>query len=51
MSKRVYLSKNPYQTIQEEKTPVSIRIQASHATVKALGYPSKPGQIVADHVL
>jgi transposase len=36
MSKRVYLSKNPYQTIQEEKTPVSIRIQASHATVKAL---------------
>src|SRR5215831_15138684 len=36
MSKRVYLSKNPYQPIQEEKTPVSIRIQASHATVKAL---------------
>jgi len=36
MSKRVYLSKNPYQTIQEEKTPVSIRIPASHATVKAL---------------
>ena len=36
MSKRVYLSKNPYQTTQEEHTPVSIRIQASHATVKAL---------------
>src|SRR5215510_2158239 len=36
MSKRVYLSKNPYQTTQEEHTPVSIRIQASNATVKAL---------------
>jgi hypothetical protein len=36
MSKRVYLSKNPYQTPQEEHTPVSIRIQASNATVKAL---------------
>src|SRR2546428_10398253 len=36
MSKRVYLSKNPYQTTQEENTPVSIRIQASNATVKAL---------------
>jgi transposase len=36
MSKRVYLSKNPYPTTQEEHTPVSIRIQASHATVKAL---------------
>src|SRR5437870_12398845 len=36
MSKRVYLSKNPYQTIQEENTPVSLRIQASNATVKAL---------------
>ncbi len=36
MSKRVYLSKNPYQTTQEENTPVSLRIQASHATVKAL---------------
>jgi transposase len=36
MNKRVYLSKNPYQTTQEEHTPVSIRIQASNATVKAL---------------
>jgi transposase len=32
----VYLSKNPCQTTQEENTPVCIRIQASHATVKAL---------------
>jgi hypothetical protein len=32
----VYLSKNPYQTTQEENTPVSIRLQASSATVKAL---------------
>jgi transposase len=36
MSKRVYLPKNPCQTTQEENTPVSIRIQASNATVKAL---------------
>jgi transposase len=36
MSKRVYFSKNPYQTTQEEHTLVSIRIQASNATVKAL---------------
>jgi transposase len=36
MSKWVYLPKNPCQTTQEEKTPVSIRIQASNATVKAL---------------
>jgi transposase len=36
MSKRVYLPKNPCQTTQEEHTPVSIRIQASNATVKAL---------------
>ena len=36
MSTRVYLSKNPYQTTQEEHTPVSIRIQVSNATVKAL---------------
>jgi len=36
MNKRVYLSKNPCQTTQEEHTPVSIRIQVSHATVKAL---------------
>jgi transposase len=36
MSTRVYLSKHPCQTTQEENTPVCIRIQASHATVKAL---------------
>jgi transposase len=36
MSKRVYLSKNPCQTTQEEHTPVSLRIQVSNATVKAL---------------
>jgi transposase len=36
MSTRVYLSQNPYQTTQEENTPVSIRIQARNATVKAL---------------
>ena len=36
MSTRVYLSKNPCQTTQEEHTPVSIRIQGSNATVKAL---------------
>src|SRR5215468_11954215 len=36
MSTRVYLPKNPCQTTQEEKTPVSIRIQASNAMVKAL---------------
>jgi transposase len=36
MSTRVYLSKNPCQTTQEEHTPVSIRIQVSNATVKAL---------------
>ena len=36
MSKRVYLPKNPCQTTQEEHIPVSIRIQASNATVKAL---------------
>lgn len=35
MSTWVYLSKNPCQTTQEEHTPVCIRIQASHATVKA----------------
>src|SRR6516165_10524179 len=32
MSKRVYLSKNPYQTTQEEHTPVSIRIQLTFRT-------------------
>jgi hypothetical protein len=36
MSTRVYLSKNPCPTTQEEHTPVCIRIQASHATVKAV---------------
>jgi transposase len=36
MRTRVYLSKNPCQTTQEENTSVCIRIQASHATVKAL---------------
>jgi transposase len=36
MSKRVYLPKNTYQITQEENTPVSIRIQTSNATVKAL---------------
>jgi transposase len=35
MSTWVYLSKNPCQTTQEENTPVCLRIQASHATVKA----------------
>jgi len=32
----VYLSKYPYPTIPEEDTPVCIRIQLSHVTVKAL---------------
>ena len=36
MSTRVYLSKYPYPTIPEEDTPVCIRIQLSHVTVKAL---------------
>ena len=36
MSTRVYLSKYPYPTTPEEDTPVCIRIQLSHATVKAL---------------
>jgi len=36
MSTRVYLSKNTCQTIQEEDTPVCIRIQLSRATVKDL---------------
>src|SRR5438132_12633897 len=36
MSTRVYLSKNTCQTTQEEDTPVCIRIQLSHATVKDL---------------
>src|SRR5215475_5099685 len=36
MSTRVYLSKHTYQTIQQENTPVCIRIQLSRVTVKAL---------------
>jgi transposase len=36
MSTRGYLSKNPCQTTQEENTPVCIKLQASHATVKAV---------------
>src|SRR5438309_1525042 len=36
MSTRVYLSKNTYQTTHEEDTPVCIRIQLSHTTVKDL---------------
>jgi transposase len=36
MSTRVYLSKNTCQTIQEEATPVRIRIQRSRATGKDL---------------
>src|SRR5436853_6021324 len=36
MSTRVYLSKHTCETTHEEDTPVCIRIQLSHATVKAL---------------
>jgi len=36
MSTRVYLSQYPYPTTPEEDTPMCIRIQLSHATVKAL---------------
>ena len=36
MSTRVYLSQCTYQTTQEEDTPVCIRIQLSHGTVKDL---------------
>ena len=36
MSKQVYLSKNKVRIMQEEDTPVSIRIQLSRATVKDL---------------
>ncbi len=36
MSKQVYLSKNNVRIMQEEETPVSIRIQRSRATVKDL---------------
>ena len=36
MSKRVYPRKNDTRTTRLEDTPVSIRIQLSHATVKDL---------------
>jgi hypothetical protein len=36
MSKRVYFSQNAFTISQQETTPVRIRIQGSHATVKAL---------------
>src|SRR5881296_3676222 len=36
MSKQVYLSKNNVRIMQEEDTPVSIRLQLSRATVKEL---------------
>ena len=36
MSKRVYLAKYNSRTTQSKDTPVSIRIQLSHATVKGL---------------
>src|SRR5438094_10191564 len=36
MSKQVYLSKNNVRIMQEEDTPVSIRIQLSRSTVKDL---------------
>src|SRR2546426_6585065 len=36
MSTRVYLSQHTCQTTQQEDTPVCIRIQLSHATVKDL---------------
>src|SRR5881628_214574 len=36
MSKQVYLSKNNVRIMQEEDTPVSIRIQLSRASVKDL---------------
>src|SRR5437867_9187373 len=36
MSKQVYLSKNNVRIMQEEDTPVSIRIQLSRATVKEI---------------
>jgi transposase len=36
MSKRVYLAKHNSRTTQSKDTPVSIRIQLSHATVKGL---------------
>jgi hypothetical protein len=36
MSTRVYLSQYPYPTTPEEDTPVCMRIQLSHATVKDL---------------
>src|SRR5438874_13678047 len=36
MNKRVYLSKTACQITREEDTPVSLRIQLGHATIKAL---------------
>ena len=36
MSTRVYLSTYPYPTPSEEETPVCLRLQRSHATVKEL---------------
>ena len=36
MSKRLYLAKHNSRTTQSKDTPVSIRIQLSHATVKGL---------------
>jgi len=36
MSKRVYVSRDIAVTMAEEDTPVSLRIQGSAATVKAL---------------
>jgi len=36
MSTRVYLSTYPYPTTPEEETPVYMRLQLSHATVKEL---------------
>jgi hypothetical protein len=36
MSNRVYLSKNDLQPTRAEDTPVSMRIQRSHAPVQAL---------------
>lgn len=36
MSERVYLSKNAYRTTRWEDTPMSSRMQLSHATVKTL---------------
>ena len=42
MSKRVYLSQNDCTMTHQEDTPVSMKIQGSNATVKALHYTSVP---------